>query len=431
MIRRLLYFALLGPAALATAWLLSALSPKLRAAFRERRGIWRRLAQAAARRDETRPLAWFHVASAGEFLQAEPLLRRFRDAGWQLAVTVASISGKRWLARIAGWPELIWVDLLPWDLWGAAPRLYRRLAPRLVVYLQADLWPGLVWGAADRDIPQALVAARIAPRSAKLRRGVQGWYARDLYGRLDLILAATEADRLRLEKLVPPHGDLRLGGDPGLETVLNRVREAQDVALPAGFAGQPVIVCGSTWPADEVHLLPALLAVLERLPAVCVVLAPHEPEETHLRGLEARLHAHGVVRLSHVAQGAIQGDSRPRVVLVDWIGVLAGLYRAGRVAYVGGGFSTGVHNLAEPAAAGLPVLFGPRHGNSPVAADLAATGAGIPVNHAADIEAVLSALLADPVRCDRLGTHGRALIEARAGAAQAIFDALKSLVPGW
>jgi 3-deoxy-D-manno-octulosonic-acid transferase len=429
MIRRLFYFTLLGPVALTVAGLLSAVSPKLRAAFRERRGLWRRLAQGAARRDETRPLVWFHVASAGEFLQAEPLLRRFRDAGWQLAVTVASVSGRRWLARVAGWPELIWADLLPWDLWGAAPRLYRRLAPRLVVYLQADLWPGLVWEATDRDIPQALVAARIAPGSAKLRRGVQGWYARDLYGCLDMILAATEADRARLAKLASPHSDLRLGGDPGLETVLNRVREAQNPVLPTEFTGQPVIVCGSTWPADEAHLLPALLAVLERFPATCVVLAPHEPEESHLRALEARLKSYGVMRLSDVSRAAAPTGRQPRVVLVDRVGVLARLYRAGRVAYVGGAFSTGVHNVAEPAAAGLPVLFGPRHGNSAAAVDLAAAGCGMPVAGAAEIEAALSGLLADPARCVTLGVQARSLIEARAGAAQAVFDALKTLVP--
>jgi 3-deoxy-D-manno-octulosonic-acid transferase len=429
MMRRFLYFALLGPAAVTLAWVLSPLFPKLRASFRQRRGLWRRFQAAAAKRDISRPLVWFHVASAGEFLQAEPLLRRFRDAGWQLAVTLSSVSGRRWVQRIGGWPELVWADLLPWDLWGAAKRLYAGLEPRLVVYLQADLWPGPVWAGADRDIPQALVVGRLAASSPRLRNGLQGAYARDLYGALDLILAATDADQVQLRKLVTPHADLRLGGDPGIETVLNRVREAQEAELPPGFARHPVIVCGSTWPADEVHLISALLAVMAARADVRLVVAPHEPSAGRLAALESAFKPFGVARLSAVGSASEPQASPPRVVLVDSVGRLAGLYRVGRLAYVGGAFSTGVHNVAEPAAVGIPVLYGPRHGNSAVAADLAARGAGLPVGNAAEIEGALQALLDDGERCVRLGALGRSLIEARAGAAQATFDALQSLVP--
>lgn len=429
MTRRILYFVLLTPLALLIAWLLSPFAPKLRASFRRRRGIWRRFRAALSRRDPTRPLVWFHVASAGEFLQAEPLLRRFRDAGWQVAVTLASVSGHRWTQRIASWPELVWADLLPWDVWGSARRLYAGLMPRLVVYLQADLWPGLVWQGTDREIAQALVVGRLGPGSPKLRHGVQGWFARDLYGCLDLILAATEADRAQLAKLVTPHAALRVGGDPGIETVLLRVREAQDATLPPEFAGGATIVCGSTWPADEAHLLPALRTVLTALPSARLVLAPHEPTEPRLRELTVALGPFGVARLSDMERGVPVGEPVPRVVLVDSVGRLAGLYRAGTLAYVGGAFSTGVHNVAEPAAAGLVALFGPRHGNSAVAADLLGQGCALSAESSEALSRQMLALLNDPERCAKLGAQARTLIEARAGAAQQNFDALAALVP--
>ncbi len=426
--RRLFYFALLTPLALLAAWVLSLFLPKLRASFRQRRGIWRRFREALPRRDPNRPLVWFHVASAGEFLQAEPLLRRFREAGWQLAVTLASVSGQRWIQRIASWPELVWADLLPWDVWGSARRLFAGLSPRLVVYLQADLWPGMVWQGADREIAQALVVARLGRHSRKLRHGLQGAYARDLYGRLDLILAATEADRVQLAHLVSPHADLRVGGDPGIETVLLRVREAQDATLPPQFSHGASIVCGSTWPADEAHLLPALRTVLTAQPATRVVLAPHEPTEPRLRDLATALEPFGVARLSVVELG--EPVAAPvRVVLVDSVGRLAGLYRVGALAYVGGAFSTGVHNVAEPAAAGLPTLFGPRHGNSAVAGDLLRQGCAWSAGSADQVSSHLLALLKDREHCARLGAQARALVEARAGAAQQAFDALAGLVP--
>jgi 3-deoxy-D-manno-octulosonic-acid transferase len=220
-----------------------------------------------------------------------------------------------------------------------------------------------------------------------------------------------------------------VGGDPGIETVLLRVREAQDAELPAGFARGPTIVCGSTWPADEAQLLPALRAVLTAMPAARVVLAPHEPRLPRLAGLESALREWGVARLTTVEAGLPTPAAEPRVVLVDSVGRLAGLYRAGALAYVGGAFSTGVHNVAEPAAAGLPVLFGPRHGNSAVAGDLLAEGSAIAVESADALRTQLMGLLNDPQRCAKLGAQARALIEARAGAAQANFDALAALGP--
>ena len=420
MIARALYHWALLPLALGAVWLAARGAPRLRAHLAARRGVWDRLRQAAARRDPTRPLVWFHAASAGELLQAEPVMRRVREGGAQVAVTLSSVSGQRWLARVEAWPELVWADLLPFDLPGAAARLFAALRPTALVFVQADLWPGLVWEAARRGVPQAVVAARLGG-AGPLRR----WLGAGRYGRKRCNQALTEAERARLARWVPGHAGLMVGGDPGIETVFQRLAEVPAAALPAALTrGEgPVLVIGSSWPADERRWLPAVVAALAAHPALRVVVAPHEPTEPHLAALEAALAAFGPRRLSAAAEAAA------RVWLVDSVGKLAALYQAGSLAYVGGGFSTGVHNVAEPAAAGLPVLFGPRHGKSAMAQALLAAGAATAVTDAAGLRAARADALADPERCAARGRTARDTVTAEAGAAARCFEALRAAIP--
>ena len=425
MLRRTLYGAALL-LAWVLAWMLAPWSSKLRAALRLRRGVWQRLRAAALRRDGSRSLIWFHVASAGEFLQAEPLLRRFRERGFQLAVTVLSPSGMRWLERVRSWPEVVWADVLPLDTARAARRLLELLRPAALVYVQADLWPNLLWQAHRLGVPQALVAARLGPRSARGASALGRWFYRDLYGRLQLVLAATEQDARRLERLGVAPPVLGVGGDPGIETVLARVREA---VLPPGLAGPlagpPLLVGGSLWPADAAPLLPVLRPLVQA-GALRLILVPHEPTPAHLAELEQALTGLEVRRLS-AWQGAA-GAPWPAVLLVDEVGKLAGLYHLGHIAYVGGGFSSGVHNVAEPAGAGLPVLFGPRHANSGVAQALLERGAGIAVANRAELERCLRRLLEEPARTRELGRTAQQVVQGLAGAAEETFRALAGLV---
>ncbi|HEX9844682.1 MAG TPA: glycosyltransferase N-terminal domain-containing protein [bacterium] len=443
MLRRLLYDCALVPLALGLAWSLAAFNPRLRANLLARRGVAQRLAQAAQRRDAHRPLAWFHVASAGEYLQVEPLLRRFRARGCQLAVTLTSVSGLRWLQRMADWPELVYAHMAPFDRRGDVRALLDALQPDVLVLAQADLWPNLVLETRARGVPQVLVAARIgAGATYRLRRPLRGLY-RALYGGLDAIAALTPGDRERLALLAPRHPRLSVAGDPGIETVLARMREARDAPVTAALEARwprrdaPRLIAGSIWPQDEAHLLPLLREALQHWPSFTVLLVPHEPHEAHLRALEAALAPLAVARLSHLEAPAADGAAAaaaatpaPRVVLVDGIGRLAGLYVLASVAYVGGGFSTGVHNVAEPAAAGLPVLFGPRHGKSPVAQALCAAGGGFPVGDGPTLRAALWPLLADKAAARIAGERARAVVTGMAGAVERCEALILEVAPG-
>lgn len=426
---RLIYAIVLLPVVLA-AMAAAPFKPKLRAALSGRKGWRGGFGRALAGRDPGAPLVWFHVASAGEFLQAEPIMAALRGEGVQLAVTLSSPSGLKWLERIRDWPELVWSGLLPLDFpWNAA-RMLEGLRPAAMVYVQAELWPGLLMEARRRGVPQLLIAARIGRGVNYRARPPLSWLYRYLYGSLQAIACISQRDRRGIAEIVPAHPRLEVTGDPGIETVLRRLEEAPLPPVINSWRprGAPLLVIGSSWPADEEVILATVRGACIEWPGMKVILAPHEPEEARLLAMEEALSELAPVRLS--AAEKAEPPPECRVILVDSVGRLAALYKAGSIAYVGGGFLTGVHNVAEPAACGLPVIFGPRYGGSAVARALLEAGAAFKVSDSKEFQRVLEPLLTDKHRRGVVGQRAGGLIKEMAGAVETIRGIIADVVPG-
>jgi 3-deoxy-D-manno-octulosonic-acid transferase len=364
------------------------------------------------------------VASAGELLQALPVMEGLMAEGVQCALTFSSVSGVRWARqRLPELPRLIVADYLPFDLRSNARRLLALLRPQAVVYVKYDLWPNLVWETRRAGIPQFLISATLQEGS---HRGVtplgRSFYS-SLYGALEGIYAVSDTDAARYLESCPGHPGVETLGDTRFDSVLARKRALAPPALPPSVREGPVVVVGSSWPQDEAHVLPPLLEALAAFPDLVVLLAPHEIKAEHLAQLEGAFAGHPVIRFTRIDP---DWGERPRVILVDTVGLLFGLYTYGTVAYVGGGFSTGVHNVLEPAALGVPVLFGPRHGNDAAAVDLVRQGLAVSIRDAREFREALFRLLADPAGTRALGTRVAAAIEGRAGAAQRCAERIRA-----
>ena len=346
-----------GAVRLATALLPLAarLSPKLARAHEARAGVLGRLrAWAAGGRETARPLVWFHAPSVGEGLQAEAVMQALRAARphWQVAYTHFSSSAEALARRV---PADV-ADYLPYDTPEAAEALLDILRPSALVFTKLDLWPELATRAAARGIKVVLVAATVRPGSGRL-----GWPARSYlapgYASLSAVAAIDPADAVRLSALGTPPGVIAVDGDPRFDSVTAKVAAVRpdDPLLRLGRGG-PTLVAGSTWEDDEVLLLEAFARVRARHPGAKLILVPHEPTAAHLHKIDEMSQRAGLpvpVRLS-------AGTGAAPLLVVDKVGILAALYGAGMMAYVGGGFRrAGLHSVLEPAAWGLPVVMGP------------------------------------------------------------------------
>ncbi len=280
----------------------------------------------------------------------------------------------------------------------------------------------MVWEASRAGIPQVLVSATLHGRSHRVTSRLARSLYRSVYGSLDAILAVSGEDAARFLATCPGHRRVETVGDTRFDSVLDRRRALEPPALPGYISERPVVIVGSSWAQDEAHVFGPLREALERWPELVVMLVPHEVDEAHLREIEQAFAGWPQARFSALAPGT---GERHRVLLVDAVGILAALYTYGTLAYVGGAFSTGVHNVMEPSAMGVPAIFGPRHHNSPEALDLVREGSAFAVNDAESFRGVLFGLLEDPARAGAAGREAAAYVEASAGAAERCFAIVK------
>jgi 3-deoxy-D-manno-octulosonic-acid transferase len=420
------YNGLAVPAMLAGAQLGRLVDPKIRTGFEDRRRIFERF---ELHRSRLKGCLWFHASSAGEYEQARPILRAVRDRFGPDLPTLATVFSPSGYQRASAHPDADVIEYLPFDTAWGMRRLVRRLEPRALVFLKYDCWPNLVWTARSCRVPTLLLGASLH-RASQRSSGVARHFFRSVYGSLDAIGAIAEEDLRRFrEDLDVEAARVSVTGDSRVDQIVRRWEEAENSPLLASFADLPwrYLVLGSTWPGDEEAFLPPACDAVHAHGDLGMILAPHEPTAEVLGRLESALSQRGIdaVRLSQLVEprtdrrrstAAARDPASWRTILVDSVGRLATLYRLGRVAFVGGGFSTGVHSVLEPAVCSLPVIFGPRHSNAVEAGRLIAAGAAACVRDATEADRQLRAWLVDPEAHAAAASAAHEQVEMQRGA---------------
>jgi 3-deoxy-D-manno-octulosonic-acid transferase len=352
----------------------------------------------------------------GEGLQARPLLEAWRRQypTDQLLYTFFSPSAESFAARL----DVDFAGYLPFDSTGAARTVIDAIAPSALVFSKLDVWPQLVEVARAMSVPTAMISATLPEGS-----GRSGWLARaalrDAYASLLAVGAVDPDDASRLITLGVRADRISVTGDTRYDQVLARTAalDRGSMIWQALQSDRPTVVAGSTWPSDEAVLCGAWARVRDAVPDARLIIAPHEPTASHLEPIEQWAAQSGLrsTRLSALLDH--QPPHGADVVLIDRVGVLGDLYGLAQAALVGGGFHrAGLHSVLEPAAFGVPVLFGPGGDRVRDARALSTSGGGRLVH---DVES-MAAQLVSWLRVERdrhaAGREARALVERGQGS---------------
>jgi 3-deoxy-D-manno-octulosonic-acid transferase len=317
----------------------------------------------------TAPVVWVHAASAGEFEQAKPVIEALREAFPAVSVLVTFFSPSGYQAA-RKYAHADFMTYLPLDIPGNAGRFLQQVRPSLVLWIKYDYWYHHLKAAESRGVPVLLLSAIFRPGQVFFKG-----YGRAYRPVLSLFrhLFVQDTESAQLLRTIGVSA-VTVSGDTRFDRVSAIAEKFSEVPFLASFAeGQPVLVAGSTWPADE-QLLAESFHDLPRRPRL--VIAPHEITEHHIANI-MRLFPRAV-RYSYLRQLTAEGGDaeaqKAEVLIIDNIGMLSRLYRYATIAYIGGGFGAGIHNTLEAAVYGKPVLFGPKYGKFREAHGLIAAG---------------------------------------------------------
>lgn len=409
--------------------------PKAKQWVHGRKGLWERL---DAKADVLKGCLWMHCASVGEFEQGRPLLEALRAKQPDLPILLTFFSPSGFEA-VKNTPLATHVEYLPPDGAANAQRLLATVKPSMAIFVRYEFWYNHLMALEKAHVPSFLLSAIFRPSQPFFQ-----WYG-----------GAHKAMLRTFKRIfVQEQASLELLRGIGMENVVvsgdtrfDRVAAiaASNVLLPLAEAYRkaevrPVIVAGSTWPADDALLLEALEQLTNK---PRVIVAPHELAPGYLAKIAASYPGPVAVWSELERQLELErpipraSDLTPdddplnaRTLLVDRMGLLSRMYKYGDITYVGGGFGSGIHSLLEAAAWGKPVIFGPHHGSFAEAKGLMNAGAGFEVKNAKDLVAVLQQLLNNPVALQAASNAAALYVNARTGATERVLAGIQDELRG-
>ena len=330
---------------------------------------------------------WFHCASLGEYDMALPLIEACvaADPSVEIVVSFYSPSGMQHFQKRGFEPFAVFY--LPTDLPGQMRRLVMAVGASRLYVPKYEFWPNLLKEAHKAQV--AIYSVSTMLRSSQVYFKWYGGFFRRALQCVTYFGVQNENTKQLLLKIGVKQERVALLGDLRFNRVLAAKAKAKPNALIEQFVGAaPLLILGSSWPAEEALLLEFLQKKPNALEQFKILIAPHDLSKGHLNQLKTQFPTalfYSELENSNLVQH--------QILVLDTIGHLSAAYQYGSVAFVGGGFSGSLHNILEPLAYGLPVLFGPKHEKFPEAQQFIDLGFAQVVETAKGLDQILLSLM--------------------------------------
>ncbi|MDR0368585.1 MAG: 3-deoxy-D-manno-octulosonic acid transferase [Bacteroidales bacterium] len=361
-------------------------------------------------RNEDR-IIWFHCASLGEFEQGRPLMEHIRkqQPHYKILLTFFSPSGYEIRKDYQG---VDYVFYLPVDTVANAKKFLETVQPEYIFFVKYEFWFNYIHQAYLRDIPFYSVSSIFSERQIYFNR--YGKWFRKRLGEITHFFAHNQSSVDLLHKYAVSQAGVF--GDTRFDRVYELSVNRKELPLFSHLRQlDKVVIAGSTWQKDE----QVLLRAMEKYPFT-LVLAPHETDAQHIEYIESLFSEFSVMRYSQMSES--EPTDGVQVFIIDTIGILNALYPYGKIAYIGGGFGVGIHNILEAATYGMPVVFGTNYRRFKEADDLIARSGAFSIADAEELSTILSDLLNDKAQLARAGSIAKQYVTENIGVCSRIYS---------
>ena len=359
---------------------------------------------------------WFHAASLGEFEQGRPLMEQLRSEHpeYKILLTFFSPSGYEVRKNYEG-ADII--TYLPIDTITNARRFLRLVHPVMAFFIKYEFWYNYLHILKHRNIPVYSVSSIFRPDQVFFK-----WYGRQ-YGRVlncfTHFFVQNEVSKELLAKIGITN--TTVVGDTRFDRVLQIKEAAKQLSVVEAFKQDyKVFVAGSSWPPDE----EIFIKYFNEHKDWKLIIAPHVIGEDHLQQIEKLLSGRKIVRYKDSSEADVKDAE---VLIINCYGLLSSIYHYGDVAYVGGGFGVGIHNLLEAAVWDVPVFFGPNNQKFQEAQALKHSG-GFEIHDYEEFARMMDRFAAEPDFLKEQGVKAGHFVKGQAGATQKVMASVDSLL---
>lgn len=360
--------------------------------------------------DKNQEYIWFHVASLGEYEQGLPVMEEIKAKypEYKLLLTFFSPSG----FEIRKNNKIADITIyLPLDTKQNVKRFLDIVQPKMVFFIKYEFWPNYLLELKSRNVPTYLISG-IFRKNQLFFKWYGGFYRKALQS-FNHFFVQNDASAQLLKSI--DFNNATVNGDTRFDRVAQIVERAQPLDFIAEFKNNTTtIVIGSSWIDDETIYLP----YLNNSKNIKFIIAPHNIKEEEITRLISKIDKKTVRYTNYKTEDLKDAD----VFIIDTIGILTQIYAYADIAYVGGAFKTGLHNILEPATYGTPVVIGPKFSKFQEAKDLVALGSCLVVNNTEELSATFNRLIEDVTYRKELGIKNREFVLKNKNATKIVME---------
>ena len=356
---------------------------------------------------------WFHASSLGEFEQGRPMIEKLRAEHPEYRVILTFFSPSGYIPA-KNYQQADIVCYLPFDTKRNVRRFLDMVQPKMAFFIKYEFWLNYLLELKEREIPSYSVSS-IFRKEQAFFKPMGGRYRLALHCFTHLFVQNVKSKELLKSIDID---EVTVVGDTRFDRVTKILEQARQLPLVDAFANgeRKVFVVGSSWGDDEAVYMP----FFNRHREWKLIIASHEVNEERVARIVEQYEGKYVRYSTATMEEVAQADC----LIVDCYGLLSSIYRYGDMAYVGGGFGVGIHNVLEAAVYGIPVFFGPNNRKFQEAQLLKECGGGIEIIATCDLEERMNAFAADISLLEAAGKAAGDLVSNNAGATARIFKHL-------
>ncbi len=360
-------------------------------------------------KDNIKNSYWFHVSSLGEFEQARPLIEKIKKQKPEQKIVLTFFSPSGFEIR-KNYPLADYVTYIPLDTVKNAKKFIEIVKPQKVIFVKYDFWYNFIKLLHKKNIEIYLVSGIfrknqfLFKKIAKKYRNLLFWFTH-LFVQDDLSVEILMSNGLN---------NVTKCGDTRFDRVVEIAENSNDIEIVKKFVNEKFcIIAGSTWLEDENKLSEFFNNITKDIK---LIIAPHNIEESRIIEI-LKLFNRKLVRFS---KADLKNVSEFDILIIDNIGMLSSIYKYGKIAYIGGGFGYGIHNIIEAAVYGMPVIFGPKYKKFNEAIEMIKINAAFSINDSNDLKKYFNMFLNDNLFLENISEKAKNYVYSNKGASEFI-----------